>query len=601
MGRMPAARTVLLVQLPLPPAGAAPVRQNIPLAAGYLRLLARKWGLEAAYQFEWLPAALVNAGGDQALADAILARQPWLVGLTCYVWNIERALWLAACLKRRRPDLRIVLGGPEITADNAWVLQHAAIDYAVLGEGEQTFAELLAALLQHARPPVPIPGLYVLPDGPPPAPRIPLALLDEISSPYLEGILDAADERVLFLETMRGCVFKCRFCYYPKSYDRLYTVSPERVLANLRHAAERGVEEVVLLDPTLNQRPDFPDFLELLVRGNPQRQFTYFGELRAEGMDDRLAERLRAANFAEVEVGLQSVDRQAQRLMARPINLPAFQRGVRALHEAGIRVKIDLIIGLPGDTVDSVRRGLEYLAALRPACDAQVFQLSVLPGTAFRQEAVSLGLQFQPRPPYYVLGTPTLAIEEMVSLMDEAQEALDVAFDPLPPPVSDWPADDAFLVRGCRVDLDAEPPVLPPPERRAQAFVLWLQSAQFRQRAQAAAEWIARLLDDNPHTTLQVTLDPCGSPDQLTPEVLERLRAACFRSLSYLDRFYSLQPSGRAAAKRLVVMLPLAERARLGMNWVRRVSLYAALVWRAAHSTDVSDLEDFEFLSESPA
>ena len=597
MGLPSASRTVLLVQLPIPPAGSVPVRHNVPLAAGYLRLLARKRGLEAAYRIELLPTAVANASGDQALVNAILARQPWLVGFTCYVWNIERTLWIADRLKRLRPELQIVLGGPELTADNAWVLDDAAVDYAVFGEGEQTFAELLAALVRHARPPEPIPGLFASPAGPPPASRVPLATLDEISSPYLDGSLDAADERVLFLETIRGCVFKCRFCYYPKSYDRVYAVSPERVLDNLRHAAERGVEEVVLLDPTLNQRPDFRDFVELLVRGNPQRQFTYFGELRAEGIDARLADRLQAANFTEVEVGLQSVDRQTQRLMDRPINLPAFQRGVRALREAGIRVKIDLIIGLPGDTVDSVRRGLDYLAAFRPDCDAQVFQLSILPGTSFRQEAVSLGLQFQPRPPYYVLGTPTLGLDQMVALMDEAQEALGIEFDPLPPPVTDLPESDDSLVRGWRVDLDVEPLPLPPPERRAQAFVLWLQSAQFGQRSQAAADLVARLLDDNPHSTLQVTLEPRGAPEQLTVDVLERLRAACFRSLSYLDRFYSLQPSGRAAAKRLVVTLPLAERARLGADWAHRIGRYAVLVWQGNGAADCADLEDFEFVS----
>jgi radical SAM superfamily enzyme YgiQ (UPF0313 family) len=376
-----------------------------------------------------------------------------MVGFTCYVWNIDRTLWIAEHLKRRRPDLHIVLGGPEITGDNAWVLEHGAVDYAVLGEGEQTFVELLSALKQNARPPQQIPGLRVLPDGPPPLPRTPLAQLDEISSPYLDGILDAADERTLFLETVRGCAFRCRFCYYPKSYDSVYTVSAEKVLANLRHAAERGADEVVILDPTLNQRRDFLDFLRLLARGNPDRQFTYFAELRAEGITAESARLLREANFREVEVGLQSVDRRAQELMDRPVNLRAVRRGVQAMLEAGIRVKVDLIIGLPGDTVDSVRRGVDFLNRLRPDCGAQVFQLSILPGTAFRYDVQSLGLTYQPRPPYYVLGTPTLTLDEMVRLMDEAQEALDLEFDPLPPPVTELPDDEDGLCRGCRMNL----------------------------------------------------------------------------------------------------------------------------------------------------
>src|SRR5260370_14680979 len=90
---------------------------------------------------------LANPLGARALADAIVAREPWLVGFTCYLWNIERVLWVAAEVKRRRPGVRIVLGGPEIAADNAWVLETTAYDFAVIGEGQQTFRSLLLALL----------------------------------------------------------------------------------------------------------------------------------------------------------------------------------------------------------------------------------------------------------------------------------------------------------------------------------------------------------------------------------------------------------------------------------------------------------------------
>src|SRR5207245_1617462 len=136
----------------------------------------------------------------------------------------------------------------------------------------------------------PIAGLYVPPPGGGPrydparrpAFRQPLPDLNRLGSPYLAGILDAADEQMLLLETTRGCVFKCKFCYYPKSYDKQYYLSRESILANLRHAAECSVREVFLLDPTLNQRKDFADFLGVLAEGNPGRQFSYFGELRGE-------------------------------------------------------------------------------------------------------------------------------------------------------------------------------------------------------------------------------------------------------------------------------------------------------------------------------
>ena len=454
-------RSIQLLQLPIPQPGLEPAKGNVPLAAGYLKMYARRRGLEQFYDIEIFPPQLSNTLSDCGLVEEILARDPWLVGFTCYLWNIDRTLWIASRLKERRPELRIIVGGPEITADNAWVLKHPAIDFAAIGEGEQTFSELLIELRENDIPRQPIAGLFVSPTVARPQQqrvssdllileptsgfstdglllptfRQPLASLDEISSPYLEGILDAADEEMLLLETIRGCIFKCKFCYYPKSYDDLYFVSREKIIANLQYARERGVKEVVLLDPTLNQARNFADFVRLLADQNPNHQWKYFGELRAEGLTRDIANLLREANFTEVEIGLQSIDPLAMELMDRKNNMKAFERGVTALLDVGIDVKVDLIIGLPGDTPDSVRRGMHFLRDTGLYSSVQVFNLAILPGTAFRQEAQMHGLQFQPRPPYYVLKTPTIDLATMYELMEEAEEIFDTEFDALPSPV----------------------------------------------------------------------------------------------------------------------------------------------------------------------
>ena len=253
------------------------------------------------------------------------------------------------------------------------------------------------------------------------------------------------------LETARGCRFRCKYCYYPKSHEGLRFLSAEQVLANLNYAAEHGATEVVLLDPTLNQRPDFADFLRLLRRGNAAGRLAFSGELRAEGIDADLARLLREANFHEVEIGLQSVEPRAWELMGRPTDLPAFERGVKAMMAEGIRARVDLILGLPGDTVDSVRRGIDFLLRTGAYSETQVFNLSILPGTAFRREAEQLGLRYQPWPPYYVLQTPTLGMEDIYRLMEEAQEAFGVEFDALPPPRLDLARSAERLARrfGC--------------------------------------------------------------------------------------------------------------------------------------------------------
>lgn len=599
--------SVLLVQLPIPPPGPQPVEGNVPLAAACLKVYAERQGLGDRYRIDLLAPALSDRLGDAALVAEILARQPWLVGFSCYVWNIERTLWIAARLKEARPEVKIVLGGPEIAADNAWVLGQPCIDWAIAGEGEQAFAELLASLsrrtesysVQDRRSDTP--SYKTGRSGTPPYENVllqscpPLASLDEIPSPYRANVLELSDNGTMVLETVRGCRHRCKFCYYPGSYRTQRFLSPERIAADLAYAAERGAREVVLLDPTLNQRRDFADFLRLLARCNPQRRFSYSGELRAERLTAAEVRLLAEAGFAEVEIGLQSVDPLAQKLMNRKTDPAAFARGAKMLVEAGIAPRADLIIGLPGDTVDSVRRTIEFLASSRAgilpassgrdarAPSVQAFHLSILPGTAFRRDAERLGLSFQDRPPYYVLCTPTLTLEDMVLLMEEAQEAFGVDFDPLPPPVeatsSRFERLGKSLYDSVRIDLEREPHSLPPAAQWAQAFTLHLQAADFHGRQHAAAELIARVLFEAPHTTLQIVLEPTADPRSLTPATLETLRRACYGSVSYLDRYYSLYGGQARGAKRLVVLLPLAERDRLGPAWRQDVAEYGTIVW----------------------
>jgi hypothetical protein len=400
---------------------------------------------------------------------------------------------------------------------------------------------------------------------------------------------------MLLLETIRGCRFRCKFCYYPKAYDKLYFLAPQAVQAELRHAAERGAREVVLLDPTLNQRKDFADFLRLLADGNPGQGFRYFGELRAEGITAETAALLRQANFTEVEVGLQSIEPEAMTRMERKNNLRAFERGVRAMMSEGIKVKVDLIVGLPGDTVESVRRGLHYLREESLYSDVQVFHLSVLPGTAFRHEAAELGLRFQSCPPYYVLETPTLTAADIIGLLEEAEELFELEFDASPPPLLTV-GDTGGLRRTWYIDLDVPTPVAPPGPQ-VQAFTLWLRSRNFAGQRSAIVSLLRRLLHDNPFTTLQIVLEPKNNDaaevcSSLDPEAALDWLAAGQEQPTYLDKYYAMHPGSPRAAKRLVVLLPYALRTQLSAAWLASWSGSASLVWRDG---DTAELEAHEF------
>jgi len=263
--------------------------------------------------------------------------------------------------------------------------------------------------------------------------------------------------------------------------------------------------------------------------------------------------------------------------------------------------------------VDSVRRAIDYLHDTQAHSTVQAFNLSILPGTAFREEAASLGLKFQPRPPYFVLSTPTLNIEQMMMLMDEVQEAFGVEFDappsltlePWQPAFSPLPMGEGPGVRAARisahplekgqgaraakphsvakVDLDADPDPkcqLPPAADRAQAFTLWLRSSDFHAHRNKAAELVAQVLDDNPHTTLQVIVEPTAAPDRVTADFLQTLLASCYKNPTYLDRYYSMHPGSLMGAKRIAVLLRWEQRAALGQAWRDERTSWATLLWQ---------------------
>ena len=133
---------VLLVQLPVPNNPAL----NTPLAAGYLKAYAESCGLGDRVVIDILPRAVADCAGDAALVQAIVDRAPDLLGFSLYTWNSERSLEVARRVRMRLPDLRVVVGGPEVQADNTWVREHPAVSVAVIGEGEQAFADLLVQI-----------------------------------------------------------------------------------------------------------------------------------------------------------------------------------------------------------------------------------------------------------------------------------------------------------------------------------------------------------------------------------------------------------------------------------------------------------------------
>jgi len=360
-----------------------------------------------------------------AFAARILSARPAIVGFSCYVWNVRALMAAARRIKAAAPDTIIVLGGPEVGPIAVDVLRaNPAVDVIVSSEGEVPFADLVArwregraiddvpgicrrrgaTIVEHERAPI-------------------VKELDTLPSPHLARFYDARG-RVACIETQRGCVFRCNFCFYNKDLSiRNRRFGLDRVKAEILEALRGGASEIYLMDPIFNLHAERAKEICRFLAAHNDRRVAVQAEVWAEFIDEELARLMRDANVQFLEVGLQSTDDTALATVERRLRLRRFEEGIGYLKAYGIPFELQLIFGLPGDTLASFKRSLNYASSLDPDCLA-VFPLLVLPGTELWRKADDLGLTFDPEPPYPVRSHFSMTADA-IAYGDKIMEALE--------------------------------------------------------------------------------------------------------------------------------------------------------------------------------
>jgi len=539
--------TALLIQLPIPHLGFGSKTANIPLAAACLKQAA-----DAAVRasIEIIPESVASSLGDAALEQVILAREPDIVGFSVFNWNLHRSLDLARKLKKST-GTSIIFGGPEITPDNP-LIDRESVDMCVFGEGEMVFIDLLRTYPNWSA------GEITARPDPGYASR---------QSPYLAGLLDPEIDGMIYLETQRGCIHHCGFCYYNKSRQKTVVSDDDHVIDGIRWALRNGIKEISIIDPSFDSRPGLRALLDRIALLNADRALSLNAEIRAETVDADLARRFAAAGFTFFEIGLQSTNPRALDIMRRKTDLNRFLKGTRLLMQQGIVPRIDLIVGLPGDNPEGFCHSLEFISGNHLAGDVQVFPLSVLPGTDFRRRSRELGLEFAMSPPYTVVRTPSFSPDDIFRCFDMAETVFDVSL--FPPPGLDLaftgPGDADgvdIMVRtngiNCirKVVLDRYRTLA---EINAVAGRLTFPYQVVVSRAIKDPEFLPmvlnRLSSENPHTPFEVIfLEP-----EIAPDVARLLSAINLRRPHYLDIYNRYQfptPGNRAILFTLVSNQP---------------------------------------------
>ena len=373
--------------------------------------------------WEWrqLETVITDDLGEIALRLAEL--QPDLICASLYLFNRRQVTDILERLHILRPDCHIVVGGPECLGGQAGEILRCceAIEVAVSGEGESVLPELLRRLSRGDFPePItePIPGLtfrqrkqqnmiYCWGKN---APRY--RRWAEEPAP-VESEFFALSKPFVQMETSRGCQQGCRYCTSFATPVRVKKI--ERVAAELRLLADKGVQEIRLLDRTFNAPPErAAELLRLFKNDFPGLRFHL--EIHPQYLSPELQWELEHAlpGQLHLEVGIQSLDDEVQKASGRACPAHFALAGLRFLCSCpAFEVHADLLAGLPRQSRASLWQDVQQLIAIGPE-EIQLELLKILPGTPLRRESGRQGILYNPQPPYEVLSTADFSPRELL-------------------------------------------------------------------------------------------------------------------------------------------------------------------------------------------
>jgi len=278
----------------------------------------------------------------QALSYIVL-QKPEIVALSCYIWSGETAQNFARAIKKINPEIKVILGGVEVD-DNSL---SEFVDFAIYGEGEIAFKEVLDYYTGNRQLEDVHNVMYFSNGKMIKNPQIMIDNLDEIPFPYK---YHHEEHDVVRVETTRGCLFNCNFCYYSK--PRLRNFSINYVADNLKYLFENFTfSNLTFLDANFNtKRERMFEILDIVKKYAPKNLSVHI-ELRPELVDEDMVKKLDSYPFRiSAELGFQSSDPEVLKKSNRPTNLEKVRDTLVLLDNSSLKYKVDLMYGLPGDT-----------------------------------------------------------------------------------------------------------------------------------------------------------------------------------------------------------------------------------------------------------
>ena len=332
------------------------------------------------------------------IVEDLLALEPKVIGLGIYIWNVVETTQVVRLLKALRPDIKVVLGGPEVSFefDSQEICRMA--DHVITGWGDVSFPKLCRALIDGPRPLT----KFILGEQPP---------LAELAMPYREYTAEDLAKRLLYVEASRGCPFKCEFCL--SSLDKTaWAFDLDLFMAEVEALYRRGARNFKFVDRTFNLKIDnsvrILQFFLDRIAVEPDI-FVHF-EVVPDSLPDQLKVLIAQfpAGALQFEVGIQSFNPEVQqRVSRRQDNDKTFDNLRWLVSESRAHVHADLIFGLPGETLASFADGFDRLYELAPH-EIQFGILKRLRGTPITRHTAEFAMVYDPQTPYTILQNSTV-------------------------------------------------------------------------------------------------------------------------------------------------------------------------------------------------
>jgi radical SAM superfamily enzyme YgiQ (UPF0313 family) len=359
---------------------------------------------------------------DAWIVDDIVDQNADVLAISCYIWNISKVLRIMPQVKERFPNMKIILGGPEFRSDSVELFQQApAIDVIALGEGEIVFTEILDAIHEKRFDKVhEIIGIFCMNDNGEvvfTGPRPILRKLDEIPSPFLLGLIPLEKLRktgMVAIETQRGCMSNCAFCYYPKGNKQIRFFNIDRVLEEIKLILSYKPQHLYLMDPTFNSaKGRAKPILRTIIENNENT--TISAEMLPDVLDEEVILLSQEANMKTVEIGIQSLNPIAVTEMDRYRKEDKLFENIDLALKHNLYLIPQIIFGLPKDDLKSFFKTFNRTYDIR-SNELDILPLLMIPATRYRENADKYGIIYNPEAPYNIIESQDFSREEIAFL-----------------------------------------------------------------------------------------------------------------------------------------------------------------------------------------